>query len=47
MDLSTFSFHLEVLEVLESGLPVIALESTFIALEMPYPENLIGRSTRD
>ena len=30
----------EVSEALESGKPVVALESTIVAHGMPYPENL-------
>ncbi len=33
-------FHDEVLEALDSGVPLVALESTIISHGMPYPENL-------
>ena len=32
--------HDEVLEALDSGVPLVALESTIISHGMPYPENL-------
>jgi pseudouridine-5'-phosphate glycosidase len=38
---SYLNLHPEVMEALEFGAPVVALESTIIAHGMPYPENII------